>query len=95
VQINQTLVDSHFESIKGLRTVTTRRLTSGDTEDLGRETNGTLDLELLILGTLNKIRRDYLELGVSIRCIKEEVTRSNLPFSKFLTLREVKVIRIR
>jgi hypothetical protein len=58
VQVNQTLVDSHFETIKGLRTVTTGRLTSGDTENLGGETNGTLNLELLILGTLDKIRRD-------------------------------------
>jgi hypothetical protein len=58
VQVNQTLVDSHFETIKGFRTVTTGRLTGGDTKNLGRETNGTLYLELLILSTLDKVRRD-------------------------------------
>lgn len=62
VQIDQTLVDSHLETVEGLGTVTTRRLTGGDTENLGGETNGTLDLELLVLGTLDKIAGDLLEV---------------------------------
>jgi hypothetical protein len=62
VQVNQTLVDSHLILVKGFGTVTTRRLTGGDTKDLGGETNGTLNLELLILGTLDKIRRNYYKV---------------------------------
>jgi hypothetical protein len=62
VQIDQTLVDSHFETIKSFRTVTARRLTGGDTENLGGETNGTLNLELLILSTLDEIRRDLFQV---------------------------------
>jgi len=62
VQVDQTLVNSHLETIEGLGTVTTRRLTGGDTENLGRKTDGTLNLELLILGTLDKIRRDLFQV---------------------------------
>lgn len=59
MQVDQTLVDSHLELVEGFGTVTTGRLTGGDAEDLGRETNGTLDLELLVLSTLDEISRDY------------------------------------
>ena len=59
VQVDQTLVDLHFELVEGFGTVTTRRLTSGNTEGLGGKTNGTLNLELLVLGALNKVSRDY------------------------------------
>lgn len=59
VQIDQTLVDSHFELVKGLRTVTARRLAGGDAKDLGGQADGTLDLELLVLGTLDQISADY------------------------------------
>jgi hypothetical protein len=55
-------VDSHLVLVKGLGTVTTRGLTGGDTENLGRETNGTLNLELLVLGTLDKIAGDLFEV---------------------------------
>ena len=55
VQVDQTLVDLHLELVKGFGTVTTRRLTGGDAKDLGGETNGTLDLELLVFGTLNEV----------------------------------------
>ena len=36
----------------------THSLTGGDLEDLGWETNGALDTELLILGTVDQIRGD-------------------------------------
>ena len=58
VQVNQTLVDSHLELVEGFGTVTTRRLTGGDAKDLGRKADGTLNLKLLILSTLDKISRD-------------------------------------
>lgn len=33
-------------------------LTGGDFQDLGRETNGSLDTELLVLGPVDEIGRD-------------------------------------
>lgn len=37
----------------------THSLTSGDLQDLGRETDGALDTELLVLGTVDQIIGDY------------------------------------
>lgn len=34
-------------------------LAGGDLENLGREADGTLDTELLVLGTVNKVGGDY------------------------------------
>ena len=62
MEIDETLVDAHLETIPGLGTVTARRLTGGDTENLGGETNGSLDTEVLVLGTLDQIRADLLEV---------------------------------
>jgi hypothetical protein len=50
-QINDTLVNAHFETIPGLGTFTTRSFTGGDTEDLGGHTSGTTGLNFL-LGSL-------------------------------------------
>lgn len=61
VQINQTFVDSHLESVPGLGTFTTGCLSGGDLESLGRETDGALDAEFLALGTLDKLLADLLE----------------------------------
>jgi hypothetical protein len=36
----------------------THGLTSGDLQDLGRETNGALDMELLVLGPVDEIAGD-------------------------------------
>ena len=36
----------------------TNSLTGGDLEDLGGETNGALDAELLVLRTVDEVRRD-------------------------------------
>jgi hypothetical protein len=59
--LNQTLVDSHLESIPGLGSFTTGCLSGGNLEGLGWETNGALDAEFLALGTLNKLLADLLE----------------------------------
>jgi hypothetical protein len=73
VQIDQTLVDAHFEAIESFGTVTTGRLAGGDAQDLGGETDGTLDLKLLVLSTLDEISADYKmskfksEKGVKLR----------------------------
>ena len=34
-------------------------LAGGDLEDLGGETNGALDAELLVLGPVDEVRRDW------------------------------------
>jgi len=62
VQVNETLVDLHLITVPGLGTLTARGLTGGDAENLGRETNGSLDTEVLVLGTLDQIRADLLEV---------------------------------
>jgi hypothetical protein len=53
-------VDAHFEAIESFGTVTTGRLAGGDAQDLGGETDGTLDLKLLVLSTLDEISADYM-----------------------------------
>lgn len=62
MEIDETLVDAHLETIPGLGTVTARGLTGGDAKNLGGETDGSLNLELLILGALDKVRADLLEV---------------------------------
>lgn len=59
-QVYETLVDTHLIVVPGLRTLTTGRLTSGVLKNLGRETNGSLDLELLVLGARHKVRTNLL-----------------------------------
>ena len=62
VQVNETLVDLHLEAVPGLGTLTARGLAGGDAENLGGETDGSLDTEVLVLGTLDKVRADLLEV---------------------------------
>jgi hypothetical protein len=61
--LNQTLVDSHLESIPGLGTFTTGSLSGGDLQGLGWETDWALDTEVLGLGTVNKLLGNLLEGG--------------------------------
>ena len=55
VQIDQPLVDSHLEAIPGLGTLSTRGLTGGDAQNLGRHTHWSLDLQVLVLGSTDQI----------------------------------------
>lgn len=50
-QIDDTLVDAHFETIPGLGTFTTGSFTGGDTENLGGHASRTTSLDFL-LGSL-------------------------------------------
>jgi hypothetical protein len=59
--LNQTFVDSHFESIPGLGTFTTGCLSGGNLKSLGGETDGAFDAEFLALGTLDELLADLLE----------------------------------
>lgn len=56
VEVDETLVDAHLEVVPGLGTLTTGRLTGGVGKDLGGETDGALDAELLVLGSVHKVR---------------------------------------
>jgi hypothetical protein len=56
-----TLVDAHLECVPSLGTLTARSLTGGDLQVLGGKTDGTLDAELLVLGTVDELLADLLE----------------------------------
>jgi hypothetical protein len=56
-------VDSHLEGIPSLRTFTTGGFPSGNLESLGRETNGSLDTEILRLGAIDEFLAHFLEGG--------------------------------
>ena len=47
--------------IPSLRTLTTRGLTRGDSQRLGRHSDGPFDLEALVLGALDQISTDLLQ----------------------------------
>lgn len=57
-QVDQTLVDLHFEVIPSLGSFSTRSLTSGDPENFGGHTNGAFDTEVLVLGSGDEIGTD-------------------------------------
>lgn len=59
MEVDEALVHLQLVAIPGLGTLTARGLTGGDPEDLGGETDGALDLELLVLGTVDQVVRDY------------------------------------
>jgi len=61
VEIDDALVDPHLESVPGLGTLTTRSLTGGDAENLGGHTDGSLDLQLLLLGSPDEVAADLLQ----------------------------------
>ena len=64
--------------------------TSGDLQDFGGESNRTLNMQLLVLGAIDEIAADYVTVSY------DSLTRhvACVHFSKFLTLEEVRVIRI-
>lgn len=59
----ETLVDAHLVLVPGLGTLTVGGLTGGDVQGLGGQTDGTLDLQGLGAGTVDKLRADLLEGG--------------------------------
>ncbi|TNV86313.1 hypothetical protein FGO68_gene12968 [Halteria grandinella] len=66
VNVDDSLVDAHLESVPGLGTLTARRLTGGDLEDLGRDADGSLGLVALVLRAGNDLSACSFEgLGLS------------------------------
>lgn len=61
VEIDKTLVNSHFEHVPCLATLTARGLTGGHLQGLGGQTNWALDTEVLGLCALEEFRADLLE----------------------------------
>ena len=54
-------MDAHLVGVPGLRTLTARRLAGGDLQVLGGQTDGALDAELLVLGTVDELLAHLLE----------------------------------
>lgn len=66
--LNQTLVNAHLECIPSLTPLTTGSLPRGDLQAFGRETDRTLDAEILALRTLNELLADLFEALNFARC---------------------------
>jgi hypothetical protein len=58
MQVNDALVHAHLEAVPGISTLTARRLANRHAESLGRHANRSLHLEILVLGTLDKVSAD-------------------------------------
>ena len=68
----------------------THSFTGGDLEHLRRESDGALDVQLLVLGTVDEIATDCIRINDH----PKPGTNDHVHFSKFLTLEEVRVILI-
>ena len=78
MQVDDALVDAHLVTIPSLGTLTTGGFAGGDTEGLGGDAHGALDLQLLVLGTGDQVVAD---------CKKRTSMISNFPiFSVFQLL---------
>ena len=81
VHVDQPLVNAHLETVEGLGTLTARALAGSDAKKLGRKTHRALDVELLVLGTLDELATDLLE-GLDVAR-----TQSNADLVQTLLLR--------
>ena len=63
MQVDQTLVDAHLEAIPSVCTLTTGGFTGGDAQDLGGETDGSRNVQVLVDGTLLQVSADLFEVG--------------------------------
>jgi hypothetical protein len=59
--LDQTLVDSHLETIPSLGSLTTRSLSGGDLQSLGWQTDRALDAQILGLCAVDELLADLLE----------------------------------
>merc|ERR1712079_682522 len=55
VKVDHPLVDPQLEPVPGLGTLTARGLPGGDPQGLGGHPHGPLDLQLLLLGSLDQV----------------------------------------
>ena len=61
VDVEDSLVDSHFKAIPGVGTVTTRGTSGSDSEALGGHAVGSLGLEVGVLGAGDDLRAGLFE----------------------------------
>merc|ERR1712224_747808 len=59
VEIDETLVDAHLETIPRVGTLTARRLPRGDAQLLGWHAHGSLELSFLLLAPLIKSEHTF------------------------------------
>lgn len=63
MEVDQTLVDAHFEAVPGVGTFSRRSLTGGDAQLLGRHADRSTDVKLLVERGLLQVGADLLEVG--------------------------------
>jgi len=63
IEVNQTLVNSHFEAIPCFTTLTAGGLASGNFQDFGGQADWALNTKLLGLSSLNQFLADFLQGG--------------------------------
>lgn len=61
VNVDDSLVDSHFESVPGLGTFTARTLTGGDLENLSGDADGSSSFVALVLGSCDDLGTSTLK----------------------------------
>ena len=61
MQVDDALVDAHLEPVPGLGALAARGLPGGDLQGLGGHPDGSLDLEVLLLGALDQVGADLLQ----------------------------------
>ena len=76
VNINDSFVNSHFESIPSLGSLTTGTLSCSNSEYLGWDAQRTLGLIALVLGSGNNLRAGALE-GLHILASESHSTRGS------------------
>jgi len=61
VQVDETFVDLEFVTVPGFGTLTARGFTSGNLQDLGGESDGSLDAKVLVVCSVYEIGREFFE----------------------------------
>lgn len=82
MQVNNTLVDAHLESIIGVGTVSGWSLTCGHLKNLGWHADRSADMELFVSGTLLQVSTNLLEVLNISGCQGDTNAVDNLFFSR-------------
>ena len=61
MEVDDSLVDPHLELVPGLTTLSARSLTGGNPQGLSGHPDGSLHLQLLVLGSLDQVTADLLQ----------------------------------
>ena len=61
MQVDDSLVDPHLEFVPGLAALSARSLTGGDSQGLGGHPDRSLNLQLLVFGSLDEVTADFLQ----------------------------------